>query len=325
MRFQSLVLALIFGVAVAVSVNAAENPPATLGSAPARGTNPPVRYFDATGIIEAIGAGSASVVIRHDAISNLMDAMTMEFKVKDPASASGVAVGDRILFRLAVSDAESWVDRITKTNAINGSALSGSRGIGLHSADPRGLDNAAPGALSRPRHPLLDYRFTNELGQAVSLGQFSGQALAITFFFTRCPIPEYCPRLSRNFQAAAQKLAVRASAPTNWHFLSVTIDPGVDTPAVLKAYAQAYEYDPAHWSFLTGAASAIADLARESGATFEPDNGFFNHNFRTLIVDASGRLQMVVPTSGDLSEAIVQEILKAAVTTNGIPRVVAHP
>ena len=57
-----------------------------------------------------------------------------------------------------------------------------------------------------PNHPLLDYKFTNELGQAVSLNDFRGQALAITFFYTRCPLPDYCPRLSKNFQEAQQKL-----------------------------------------------------------------------------------------------------------------------
>src|SRR5437016_14580043 len=102
--------------------------------------------------------------------------------------------------------------------------------------------NAAPA-----HHPLFDYNFTNESGQAVSLGQFKGQALAITFFFTRCPIPEFCPRLSRNFAQAAHKLSSIPRAPTNWHFLSVTFDPELDTPPVLKAYGEKYQYDPSHW------------------------------------------------------------------------------
>ena len=106
------------------------------------------------------------------------------------------------------------------------------------------------------------------------------------------------------------------NAPANWHFLSVSFDPAFDSPAMLKAYAQSYQYDPQHWSFLTGPADKIAELARRAGVTYELDDGVFNHDFRTLIVDARGQLQMVFPTSGDLSDQIVAELLKAAAVTN---------
>ena len=76
-----------------------------------------------------------------------------------------------------------------------------------------------------------------------------------------------------------------------------------------------YRYDPAHWSFLTGPAEKIGELARASNVTFERDGGSFNHNFRTLIIDPSGYLQTVFPTGGNLSDAIVDEVLKAAAVT----------
>jgi protein SCO1/2 len=178
------------------------------------------------------------------------------------------------------------------------------------------LTNSLPHKLPTPRSELLTCKFTNELGQAVSLNDFHGQALAITFFFSRCPIPQYCPRLARNFQEASQKLLAASNGPTNWHFLSFSFDPDFDTPAVLKAYGERYQYDPRHWSFLTGAKDKLSVLASESNVTFETDSGFYNHNFRTMIVDASGHLQMVFPTSGDLSDAIVTEILKATSPAN---------
>src|SRR6185369_2028123 len=84
------------------------------------------------------------------------------------------------------------------------------------------------------KHPLMQYAFTNEFGKPATLESFRGQALAITFFFTRCPIPEYCPRLSRNFEEASSKVAAIPNGPTNWHFLSVSIDPAMDTPTVLR-------------------------------------------------------------------------------------------
>ena len=107
-----------------------------------------------------------------------------------------------------------------------------------------------------------------------------------------------------------------SGAPTNWHFLSISFDSEFDTPAVLKAYGDSYQYDPAHWSFLTGPPDKIAELARQSGVHYESDDGLINHNFRTLIVDANGHLQMVFPISGDFSDSIVAEIIKAAAVTN---------
>ena len=165
-------------------------------------------------------------------------------------------------------------------------------------------------------HPLLDYKFTNELGQQVSLSDFRGQALAITFFFTRCPIPDYCPRLSKNFQVASTRLGLIAAGPTNWHFLSVSFDTQFDSPRVLKAYGEMYHYDPAHWSFLVGSAESVGELAGLSNVKVERDAGSFNHNFRALIIDAAYHLEMVFPTGGDLSSAIIDEILKAANVTN---------
>src|SRR5262249_55537672 len=141
---------------------------------------------------------------------------------------------------------------------------------------------------------------------------------ALTFFFTRCPIPEFCPRLSRNFEEVQRRLQGMANAPTNWHLISVTFDPEHDTPEVLRAYGTTYNYDPKHWSFLTGPKDKIAELAKLCDVKFEADKGLFNHNFRTLIVDASNNLQMVFPTSGDISESIVRELLKAAGGTNRI-------
>ena len=241
-----------------------------------------------------------TVVIRHEAISNYMAAMTMPFKAKDPKELAGLQRGDEISFQLHVAESESWVEHIAK--------------IGTVSLPP--VPTPAHSPAVRPNHPLLDYKFTNELGQAVSLNDFRGQALAITFFYTRCPLPDYCPRLSENFQEAQQKLESLPGAPTNWHLLSVSFDTEFDSPPMLKAYGDSYHYDPKHWSFLTGPADKIGELARQAGVTYQNDGGTFNHDFRTLIIDAAGHLQMVFPISGDLSDQIVAEIIKAAAATN---------
>jgi len=272
-------------------------------NAPAEEQKTTLRTFPARGVVRQLEPDGLTVVIEHEAISNYMAAMTMPFKTRQTNELSGLCQGDEISFRLLVGDHESWIDRVVKTGRIS-------------AAQARPSDQVTNDVASRSsRHPLLDYPFTNELGQTIRLNDFRGQALAITFFFTRCPIPDFCPRLSKNFEEASRKLSVLPDAPTNWHFLSVTFDSEFDTPAVLKAYGERYHYDPRNWSFLTGPADKIAELARESDVKFERDGSFYNHNFRTLIVNPAGLLQASIPIGGDLSDAIVREMLKAAVTT----------
>jgi protein SCO1/2 len=254
------------------------------------------RTFSAHGVILEVKTNTAQVVIRHEAIDGYMDGMTMPFNVKDPAPLTELKRGDQVAFQLHVTTDESWVDHFQKIGVVS-----------LLETNTGPVETPAP----RPDKSLLDYKFTNELGQAVSFNDFRGQALAITFFYTRCPLPDYCPRLSKNFKEASQKLEAMANAPTNWHFISVSFDPQSDTPQMLKSYGLSYGYDPAHWSFFTGPQDKIAELARGAGVKYETDAGTINHNFRTLIIDPGGHLQMVFPVSGNLSDQIVSEILKA--------------
>ena len=201
---------------------------------------PENRTFSVRGVVQEIKPGGQAAVIRHDAIPGYMDAVTMPFDVKTMNELANVRPGDEIDFRLVVTSNDSWIERVKKTGRTMALAVS----------------NAAPVATTNasiaPRHPLMEYAFTNQLGQPVTLSSFRGQALAITFFFTRCPIPEYCPRLSKNFEEACAELKAMPNAPTNWTLLSVTIDPEFDTPAALRVVANVNAHDPKHWSVPRG-------------------------------------------------------------------------
>jgi protein SCO1/2 len=258
--------------------------------------------FKARGVLIRIVPAEQKICIQHDAIPDYMAAMTMDFRVLTTNVLDGLHSGDRVSFDLHVTTNESWVDGFVKLGTVD---------IALEKTSAVTNDTSPSRQSAKRVNPLLDFKFTNELGQAVSIHDFKGQALAITFFFTRCPLPEYCPRLSKNFEEASAKLLSDTNIPTNWHLLSFTFDPTNDSPSVLKEYGLRYHYNPEHWSFLTGPADEIEQFVQGSGVTHEPDGGFLNHNFRTLIIDTSGHLQMVFPTSGDLSDQIVSEMRKA--------------
>ena len=261
-----------------------------------------VRAFSARGVVEKVDSEARTVTIQHEAISNYMTAMTMPFKVKNSKELAGLQRGDRVTFRLHVTEDASWVDDFSK--------------IGAMTLPPEQTNSLA--AVHDAKFELLHYQFTNELNQPVSLSDFPGQALAITFFYTRCPIPDYCPRLTKNFADASHRLETMPNAPTNWHFISISFDPENDSPETLRAYGERYHYDPAHWSLLTGPKDKLLEVARRSGVTIEEEQGTLNHNFRTMIIDPSGRLQVVFPMSGDLSDMIVDQILKATSPTNAV-------
>lgn len=256
---------------------------------------PDTRRFNVRGVVQEIKADGKTAVVKHEKIPGYMEAMTMPFDAKTTNEWAQARPGDEVEFRLVVTSDDSWIEGVRKTG----------RTIPIVATAPPTATNVARTA----GHPLMDFAFTNQLGQPVTLASFRGQALAITFFFTRCPVPEYCPRLSKNFEEACSELKAMPNAPTNWHLVSVTIDPEFDTPAVLRAYARRYQHDAKHWSFVTGPKERIAELARESGITM--DNGLSTHNFRTLIVDPAGKLRMSFPISGDISDGIVSELLKA--------------
>ena len=158
------------------------------------------RQFAVKGVVRKVEPENGRVIIAHDAIPGFMDAMTMPFRVRDPAVLASIQAGDSVSFRLSVMAEESWIDNVVKIHASTPSTS-------VTNGEPA---EAAPSTVaSRPRHPLLNYAFTNELGQPVRLGDFRGQVLAMTFFFSRCPIPDYCPRLTKNFEEASQKLRGR--------------------------------------------------------------------------------------------------------------------
>lgn len=280
-------VALWFWLPVLIAAACQRRPPAPVACPPAS-----LVEYSARGVIRELPATGSRLLIEHDEIPGYMPRMTMPLDVSDPRELRELRVGDTITFQLAVTADSHWIHTLRRA---------------APAALPA-LPSAAPAGAVPPQAELT---FTNELGQAVTLAQFRGQALAITFIFTRCPIPDYCPRLSQNFAAAVAQLAADRTLPTNWHFLSITIDPEFDTPAVLRACGQRHQYDPARWSFLTGAREQISDFAASFGLTLQRNGPQIDHNFRTVIVDPAGEVQMIFPLSGNLTSALVTELRKA--------------
>lgn len=266
-----------------------------------------VQSYSVKGVVRELKSDGRAIVIRHEEIPGYMEAMTMPFRVRATNELAGLKPGDEVSFRLQVTEDSSWIDRVQRTGKTTA------------------LEVPKPELVSPTNEPgvfrlesIPDFALTNEFGQPVSLRQSKGRALAMTFFFTRCPIPEYCPRLAKNFQGAVTKLKSMAGGPTNFHFLSISFDP-IDTPLVLRTYARSYGYDSNHWSFVTGNAEQIQELARGFGVAVKLEGGTYDHGFSTAVFDATGKLQNMWPIGGDMTDQIVNEIVKGARMGNSVP------
>jgi protein SCO1 len=236
-----------------------------------------------------------------------MGAMTMQFRVKDPKDFAGLQPGDLISFHLMVASHDGWIQNITVLS--NSQPAAAAPLPAITSPELQVTRAVAPLAVG---DRLPDYHFTNELGQPVTFGHSQGQVIAFTFFFTRCPFPTACPLLSDNFAGVQETLPATPGAPANWHLFSVSFDPANDTPAVLQDYARRYHYDPAHWSFLTGSLADITELAGQFGQEFQNDGHTVSHNFRTVVIDADGRVRCIFPGNIWTSNDLVREMLKAS-------------
>ena len=102
------------------------------------------------------------------------------------------------------------------------------------------------------------FHLIDQDGKPVTLETFHGHPFVVTFIFTRCPIPNFCPRMSQNFAALQKAIQTSPEPVATTRLLSISFDPEFDTPEVLKQYAQHAGADPAIWTFATGDAAEVA-------------------------------------------------------------------
>jgi protein SCO1/2 len=242
-------------------------------------TEPPARQYELKGQILGIEPARSEVLIRHDAIKGFMPAMTMPFTVTDAALLSGKQPGDLVTATLVVAETSAHLSSLTRTG---------------HAP----LDVSAPPQAPRiliAGEPVPDAALIEQRGEPRRVASFRGHRVALTFIYTRCPLPEFCPLMDRHFRAV-QKTIQETPALRDVRLISVTLDPEFDTPPVLSRHAARLEADPAIWSFLTGDPEEVATFSRQLGIFTEKDVGTganLTHNLRTAVIDADGRLVTV--------------------------------
>jgi protein SCO1/2 len=238
---------------------------------------PPPKQYELTGQILSVKPERSEVVLKHDDIKNFMPAMTMPYKVREPALLTGRKPGDLIKATLVVGEVDAYLSS-------------------LNVVGHRELDTPAP-VVDQPHvldsgETVADALLVDQGGKPTPWSSFKGHRVALTFAYSRCPLPDYCPLMEKNFAAVQQ--AIKANPKlADVRLLIVTLDPEFDTPEILKPHALDLGADPAVWTFATGEPAEVKRFAEQFGIHYETDQTNkwqIIHNLRTAVIDSTGRV-----------------------------------
>lgn len=258
--------------------------------------------YRVTGTVHRVELEDRALVIAHEAIPGYMMAMTMPFEVRDTNEMAGVEVGDQLVFRMRVTQTDGWIEGLEKVGhdpTVAPELRKGPRVVPL--VDPLYLGDMVP-----------DCTLTNQFGEGFQLHSLRGQVVGLTFFFTRCPYPTFCPRTTAQFGEVAEVLADTSVGLTNWHLLQISFDPDYDSPKALKAYAEQHGYDPGRWTFATADMPVLDGMTEQFGCEFGRDGEFYSHNVRTVVLNPRGEVSLIITGNTWQVETLVQAMREAA-------------
>jgi len=247
------------------------------------------RRFELRGQVLAVDPAKKELTIKHEDIRGFMPAMTMPFAVRDERLLQGREAGELITATLVVEENAAYLSDVRRT------------GI----APLAEMPPPAPVHVMAAGDPVPDAAFIDQSGRARRLSDWRGRVIAVTFIYTRCPLPDFCPLMDRHFRDVQSKIVQDAALRERVRLLSVSFDPEYDTPKILAAHAARLSADPAYWTMLTGARDDVDEFASRFGVSIirpptrersgeTGPNTEIVHNLRTAVIDSQGRLVTIL-------------------------------
>ncbi|MBW4026784.1 SCO family protein [Acidipila rosea] len=269
--------------------------PNAAGIAAANDTS--AKHYPVRGKVVSTDAARGEVTLDSAAIPGFMEAMTMPYRLADRSILSELHPGDSITATLLVSDKGDFLDQIVIT--------------------AQAKPDYKPSFFYHPLKPgddVPDFKLLNQSAKTIHLGEFKGKVLLMTFIYTRCPLADFCPRMSRNFAQLDKMLAADPALYKKTHLLSVSFDPDYDTPKVLRSYGEAYtgkytKENFAHWDFAAPNKKDLAPLLRffDVGATPEKDRTI-THSLSTIVIGPDGKVYKWYPTNDWTPDQIFNDV-----------------
>jgi len=257
--------------------------------------------YEVRGKIVSVDKANYKVTIAHEEIKGYMEAMTMPFSLLDDYvyEAKEMKPGSQILATLVVDQGRSWLESPIITAVADPNLVSRS--------EDRGVEPA-------PGTDTPDFALVNQDGKKISFKQYRGKALVMTFIYTRCPLPDYCPLMTKNFVAINRELQNKPALRDKTHLLSVTVDPDYDKPEVLRDYGARFAGSDKNgfkrWEFATGSPEQIKSVAQFFGLEYWQEKDQIIHGLRTAIITPDGKVAKIYRHNEWKPEDIVKDLEK---------------
>jgi protein SCO1 len=261
---------------------------------------PAAKRYELQGRVVAVDSGTRQLTIAHQDIPGLMEAMTMPYTVsaRDAWVFKSIAPGDHVHATLVLSEQAELQD------------ISFTKGSGAQSEGMSAL------RIPQPGDEVPDFTLVNQNGKAIHLQQFSGKPLLLTFIYTRCPFPDYCPRMSDNFVQVLQQLQKDPKTFGQAQLLSISIDPEHDNPAALRSYGERYvgRVDPkfVHWEFASGSPEQVRKAADFFGLSYNQRDGQIVHGLVTVLIGKDGKVAKVYSGNDWKADQVAADFIAAA-------------
>jgi protein SCO1 len=263
-----------------------------------------------TGVLLKVDRQHLSMMVSCQSIPGYMDAMVMSFTVREASALDRLQPGETIQFNLVVDGDSAYAEDV-QPHPYQNLELDPSQTRRMKILESIAGADASSKALAIGQ-AVPDFTLNDQKGQRVSLSQFSGKVVAITFVYTRCPFPNYCFRLTNNFGQLQKRFDDRMGK--DLVLLTILIDPANDGPAALESYGGIWKADSNGWHFLTGSLQEVQAVCRNFDMNFYPDEALLVHSFHTVLIDRQTKLAANLEGNdftskqlGDLVETILQQ------------------
>jgi len=291
----------MLAVALMAGCHSAANP-GNIGSASAN-----TAVYKLRGKIISTDKAHGIVVVNHEAIPGFMEAMTMPYQLKEPSIISDLHPGDTITADVLVSKDSQQTVVLDHVVVIAQAKPDYKPPVFYH--------------VPAPGDSVPDFKLRNQDGRAIHLDEFRGKTLLLTFIYTRCPLPNFCPLVTHNFAVIDRQLAADPALYGKTHLLCVSFDPEHDTPARLRAYGAEYIGSDAknafvHWDFAVPTKPELLEMAKffDVGITPGPDDTI-THTLSTTLIGPHGKVVQFYPGNEWTPEQVVADVRKAAASS----------
>jgi protein SCO1 len=251
-----------------------------------RSTHPgeAAQHYETRGVVRGFSPDRSTIEIQHENIPGFMPSMTMPFVARDPKRIADLKIGDAISFRMTVTQKDFWIDHVKKIRRED-----------VDVAEPKHTPSASAERNARLKEgdQMPSFSLTDQNGARISLDTFRDQPFVLTFVFTRCPVPNFCPRMSNNFEELQTAIKTGSGALAKTRLLSITLDPQFDTPQILNAYAASHQADAKVWTFATGDEKEIDALTRAFSVYRQTESGTISHGLATALINRDGNIDKI--------------------------------